>query len=80
MRHASGDPDKLEPMLWARRDIVGLTERSRRVVYPGSQAFLHLHADRTATTSTSVSAEFERHRVATASEQDTVVALVRARW
>jgi hypothetical protein len=46
VRHARPDDlSAVEPLLVELRDVAGLTERSPGVLYRGSHAFLHFHAD-----------------------------------
>jgi hypothetical protein len=79
MRHARSDAlDELEPMLEALRSLPGLSERSRGIFYRGSKAFLHFHEDPSGHhVDVRFTDDFERHRVATAREQQTVVTRVR---
>lgn len=79
MRHArDGALDQLEGLLGDLRTMPGLTEKKRGIFYRGSQAFLHFHEDPSGLyADVRFDIDFERLRVSSAKEQQTLVARVR---
>jgi hypothetical protein len=77
MKHATPAAlQTIEPLLGRLRAVEGLTEKSPGTFYRRSRAFLHFHEDPTgmyADVRLHEEADFERLRVTTAVEQDTLV-------
>lgn len=66
--------DQLEPLLGRLRRLDGLVEKQRGVFYRRSRAFLHFHEDPTGLhADVRLIDGFERRRVETPAEQDTLV-------
>ena len=72
--------DALEPLLTALRKLPRLTEKKRGIFYVGSKAFLHFHEDAQgpfADLKTSLTGDYERIRVKTATERAAVLSLAK---
>lgn len=80
MRHATSQTlDELEPLLDELRSVPGLVEKRRGVFYRRSRAFLHFHEDPSGLhADVRFGDEFERFRVETDVEQETLIARIRA--
>ena len=80
MRHAtSAALDELEPLLERLRSVPGLVEKRRGVFYRRSKAFLHFHEDPSGIhADVRFGEEFERVRVGTDMERETLIARIRA--
>jgi hypothetical protein len=80
MRHAtSAALDELEPLLERLRSVPGLVEKRRGVFYRRSKAFLHFHEDPSGIhADVRFGDEFERVRVDTDVERETLIARIRA--
>jgi hypothetical protein len=81
VRHARAAAlDELEPLLERLRTVPGLVEKTRGVFYERSRAFLHFHEDPTGMyADVRLGAEFERLRVETPDERDTLLEQIRTR-
>jgi hypothetical protein len=79
VRHATPIAlDELEPLLARLRRLDGIVEKKRGVFYRGSKAFLHFHEDPQGLhADVRLSADFERFRVQTRSEQDALLVAIR---
>jgi hypothetical protein len=80
MRHAtSAALDELEPLLERLRSVPGLVEKRRGIFYRRSKAFLHFHEDPSGIhADVRFGEEFERVRVGTNVERETLIARIRA--
>ncbi len=80
MKHATPEGlDTIEALLDELRTVPGLVEKSRGVFYRRSRAFLHFHEDLTGMhADVRLGGDFERLRVAEPSEQQQLLARVRA--
>ena len=79
MRHASPSTlDALEPLLAEIRKVAGIVEKKRGIWYLRSRGFLHFHEDPAGLfADLKTGADYERFRVATASERRALLARVR---
>jgi hypothetical protein len=80
VRHAGPESlDGIEELLARLRQVPGLVEKKRGVFYRRSKAFAHFHEDPTGMyADVRLSTEFERFRVETSTEQDALLARIRA--
>ena len=80
MKHARSDAlDTLEPLLAEIRAVPGLVEKSRGVFYRRSKAFLHFHEDPSGMyADVRIGPDFERCRVETPAERDSLLLAVRS--
>jgi len=78
VRHATASAlDELEPFLERLRALPSLVERNRGTFYRRGAAFLHFHEDATGMyADIRLHDAFERFRIQTVAEQDTLLALI----
>ena len=81
MKHATAAAlDRLEPLLAELRELPGLREKFRGVLYRMSAAYLHFHEDKAGLFADirRADGEFDRHRVETEDERTAFIGIARS--